>query len=626
MTAIDIEQVRRSFPSELIALDQWVVHKPVMIKGELKRKVPHDPKSGLKADSTRPGTWASFNDACTAYAFGTYDGIGFVFADNGFVGIDFDHCITDGVLAPEVAAWVERFNSYTEYSPSGKGIHIIVKGKLPGKGQNKKTAEMYDNGRYFTVTGRVYGERKEPRPAQDEINDLYAQLSKKEPKNAPVSSASLADEEILTVALNAKNGAKFALLWSGQYEPDYKSQSEADLALCNLLAFYTGCNHEQMDRLFRQSGLYREKWDREDYAERTISEAIAGCNEVYNPAAYSQKQALQSFVGESIPQFYDGKTFLHNVMGDYLIKALGVCKINGTLHVYKNGVYVPDEDAIHGEMIKLCRRIRDTQRKEVYKYIKACPETPVKKISPPHLIPFKSRIYNLHGGTFIDYSPEYVFLNRFPYDNKPYAPEQSSITRVIEEIACGDRDVINLLYEAMGNCFYLLNSYRGAVMLYGRSGNNGKSTLLNIILQLVGVENASSLALQDTAERFRLYGIYGKAANIGDDIPETYLPDTSLFKKLVTGEPVIAEQKGQDPVTFKSYAKLFFSMNTLPRVNDKSRAFFSRILLIPLNRDFSAGKQDVSLKNREWSEWLKAANPQRRLYPPCQRYGSIAGI
>ncbi len=139
-------------------------------------------------------------------------------------------------------------------------------------------------------------------------------------------------------------------------------------------------------------------------------------------------------------------------------------------------------------------------------------------------------------------------------------------------------------------------------MLYGRSGNNGKSTLLNIILQLVGVENASSLALQDTAERFRLYGIYGKVANIGDDIPETYLLDTSLFKKLVTGEPVIAEQKGQDPVTFKSYAKLFFSMNTLPRVNDKSRAFFSRILLIPLNKDFSAGKQDVSLKNREWSE------------------------
>ena len=165
MAAIDVEQVRKSFPSELIALDQWVVHKPVMLNGELKRKVPHDPKSGLKADSTRPGTWASFNDACTAYAFGTYDGIGFVFADNGFVGIDFDRCITDGVLSPEVAAWVKRFNSYTEYSPSGEGLHIIVKGKLPGKGQNKRVAEMYDAGRYFTVTGRVYSERKEPRPA-----------------------------------------------------------------------------------------------------------------------------------------------------------------------------------------------------------------------------------------------------------------------------------------------------------------------------------------------------------------------------------------------------------------------------------------------------------------------------
>lgn len=124
-----------------------------------------------------------------------------------------------------------------------------------------------------------------------------------------------------------------------------------------------------------------------------------------------------------------------------------------------------------------------------------------------------------------------------------------------------------------------------------------------MITQLLGRENASYLSLQDTAERFRLVEVYGKAANIGDDIPSTYLPESSIFKKLVTGEMVTAEKKGQDPFSFKPYAKMFFAMNGLPPVSDKSRAFFSRILLIPLNQDFSKdGTRDVSLKDRAWTQ------------------------
>ena len=115
----------------------------------------------------------------------------------------------------------------------------------------------------------------------------------------------------------------------------------------------------------------------------------------------------------------------------------------------------------------------------------------------------------------------YVFLNRFPYDYKPNAPICESITGTISRIAGGDQEVIDLLYEAIGNCFYMLNSFRGAVMLYGPNGSNGKSTLLNMITRLLGRENASFLSLQDTAERFRLIEVYGKAANIGDDIPNS---------------------------------------------------------------------------------------------------------
>lgn len=306
--------------------------------------------------------------------------------------------------------------------------------------------------------------------------------------------------------------------------------------------------------------------------------------------------------GEQLPKFFDKSKFLHNVMGDYLIAKYGACRINNAIHIYDDGVYIPGEDILHGHMLELVPTLKDTQRREVYKYIKVSLKTPTKRVSPPHLIPFATRIYDISSGTFLDYGPDFVFLNRFPYDYIPDAPEQPRIAQVINDITCGDGEVQSLLYEAIGNCFYLLNSYRGAVMLYGPSGNNGKSTLLNMITQLLGPQNASYLSLQDMAQKFRLADVYGKAANIGDDIAETYIPDTSSFKRLVTGEQIVAERKGKDPFTFQSYAKLFFAMNALPPVSDKSKAFFSRILLIPMNRDFSKEPgRDVSLKSRTWS-------------------------
>lgn len=307
---------------------------------------------------------------------------------------------------------------------------------------------------------------------------------------------------------------------------------------------------------------------------------------------------------DKIPEFYNenGK-FLHNVMGDYLIENYGVCKISDTIHIYDRGVYLPGEEALHGIMVDLLPSLSDAKRREVFKYVKVCRKTPVKELSPPHLIPFRHKIYNLKTGEFLDYSPEYVFLNRFPWDYDPEAPECATVTDTINAIANGDTEVIKLLLEAFGNCFYRRNLYRGAVMLYGPNGSNGKSTLLNMLKYLLGAENTSFLSLQDTTEKFRLPEIYGKTANIGDDIPATYIPDSSIFKRLVTGEAVMAEKKGRDPITFKSYAKFFFAMNELPPVSDKSKAFLSRILLVPMNGDFSApGKRDVHLKDKQWSQ------------------------
>lgn len=322
------------------------------------------------------------------------------------------------------------------------------------------------------------------------------------------------------------------------------------------------------------------------------------CSNDCNPEAI----VGDAFLPVSPDSFYDGKRFLHNLMGDYLVQRLGVCKINGALHIYDNGVYRPGEEILHGHMLKTLPELSDAKRREVYKYIKVNLETPSREISSPRYIPFKSRVYDIDTKSFHDYSPEFVFLNRFPYDYDPNTPEQPRITETITAIADNSDDIINLILEAVGNCFYLLNAYRGAMFLYGPSGNNGKSTLLNMIIQLVGHENASYLSLQDTAEKFRLVEMYGKAINVGDDIPNTFFPDSATFKKAVTGEAVMAEKKGQDPFPFKPFAKMFFALNGLPPISDKSKAFFSRILLVPLNRDFSKSGKDVSLKDRKWTQ------------------------
>ena len=190
----------------------------------------------------------------------------------------------------------------------------------------------------------------------------------------------------------------------------------------------------------------------------------------------------------SVPSFFNEKgRFLHNVMGDYLINKFNVCKINSILHIYNDGIYKPEEGIIHGKIVSLIPSLTDAKRREVYKYMNVNPTTPNRELSPPHFIPFKTKIYNLKDDCFIDYGPDYVFLNRFPYDYLPGATPQPLVLKTIAEIADNNPEVISLLYEAMGNCFYLLNSFRGAVMLYGKHGNNGKSTLLNMITQLLGL-------------------------------------------------------------------------------------------------------------------------------------------
>jgi putative DNA primase/helicase len=233
-----------------------------------------------KADSTDPTTWRPFADALAAYEDGKCDGIGFVLGD-GWVGFDSDH--------GGASEHVELLNTYTEYSPSGAGgVHALCRGTKPGPKCRVANLELYDRGRYLTVTGHhVDGTPATVEERTAEVAALYARLfpggnGNASPTTTP-SSSRLPDDTLIARASTAlKSGAKFTKLWAGD-TTGYDSHSEADLALCSMLAFWTNRDAAQMDRLFRRSRLMRDKWNR--VGTDLIAKAIAGTPKGYTEGA-----------------------------------------------------------------------------------------------------------------------------------------------------------------------------------------------------------------------------------------------------------------------------------------------------------------------------------------------------
>lgn len=272
-------------PRILKDLPQWVAWRSVHRDGRYT-KVPIDPKSGGWASCTDADTWDSFERAL-AYANGSsLAGVGFVFhPDDPFSGVDLDDCRDPE--RGEIAGWalqvVRRLYSYAEVSPTGTGAKIIVRARKPLGRNRKGHFEMYDRGRFFTITGhRLADVPEDVESRQEELVALHRRLfgerKEEQAHTRRLIKTEIADDEILRRARSAANGEKFRRLWSGDtslYATGANGgKSEADLALCSILAFWCGPDEVGIDRLFRQSGLYRSKWERADYRALTIAVAL----------------------------------------------------------------------------------------------------------------------------------------------------------------------------------------------------------------------------------------------------------------------------------------------------------------------------------------------------------------
>ena len=273
-------------PSEIRKLPQWVCCS--------SDKIPKNPLTGANAKTDSPDTWGTFSDALRACVIYGFENVGFVFTkDDNYFGVDLDHCLSNHDLVEE---FVNTLKTYTEISKSGDGIHCICKGKLPEGRRRHGNIEMYSEGRYFICTGNIYDFKySQITDCTESIKVLHQKYlpspsrseKDRETNGNRLSTSSLGDEELIRLALSSKNGLKLSLLMGGYWDFKYSSPSEADLALCNLLAFWTGKDISQMDRIFRSSGLYRSKWDeihgKKTYGQMTLEKAIDGCSVIYEP-------------------------------------------------------------------------------------------------------------------------------------------------------------------------------------------------------------------------------------------------------------------------------------------------------------------------------------------------------
>jgi hypothetical protein len=277
---------------DIRGLKQWVCWRTEE-RDDKPTKIPYAPLTGRCADSTNPRTWAGYGEAVAACQELGHDGIGVVVTpEDDLCGVDLDQCLD--AETGETECWakdiIDELDSYTEKSPSGTGVHVLVRGKLPPGRNRKGRFEVYDRDRYFTVTGRhLPGTPKTIEPRQEQLERVVRRVfGDAESENGHSTNWSaptpndLTDDELVRKASSASNGERFARLWSGD-TGGHGSHSEADLALCGMLAFWTGGDANRIDALFRRSGLYREKWERAGYRDATISEALKGKTEFYSP-------------------------------------------------------------------------------------------------------------------------------------------------------------------------------------------------------------------------------------------------------------------------------------------------------------------------------------------------------
>ncbi|WP_410508593.1 phage/plasmid primase, P4 family [Methanosarcina hadiensis] len=602
-TTIDSE----AYPSELKDYDQWLLWKlEPQAKGKPK-KVPYC-TSGYKASSTNPKTWSSFDEAFDTYqnSAGAYSGIGFVFTkEDPFLCADYDGVIDSmGIIDPEISEEIKIYNSYSEISQSGTGIHVIVTGTVPGSRKRGNGREIYGEGQFIAITGNHL--KSTPftvnEVSEEVITDIYDKMIKpvensskskisagehlKESEMAVKSGTS--DFSIFEKCKSAKSADRFNLLYGGNWDVSgcYPSQNEADLALCSMFAAYTQ-DRSQIDRLFTGSGLYREKWTRVDYKESTISKALDRINEDPHRKYFSEGKFIAKLLADEIISEYHFLTF----------------DDNKEVYYYEKGVYIPGGENLITQVAqkKLEQHSTRSRRDETLSYIKVETLTDRNSVNnDKQIINLKNGLYDLKEDKFKPHTPKLLSTTQIPVNYNPDA-ECPMIDKFLSEVV--SEEYIPALLEWIGYSMIPDNRMQKAVMLLG-SGSNGKSVFLNLLTEFIGIKNTSGESLQKLEkDKFSAANLHGKLLNVCPDIAGSEVYDSSQLKILTGNEKQIrGEKKGQQAFYFDNTARLIFSANDLPPVRNAGYSYYRRWMLFEFPNRFEGKNADKDLVNKLTTE------------------------
>nr|WP_321496613.1 phage/plasmid primase, P4 family [uncultured Methanolobus sp.] len=575
---------------ELKDYSQWILWNLEQKNGR-RTKVPYS-KDGSYASVSDPSTWMDFEDAYATHinSNGRYSGIGFVFTESDpFIGFDWDHVrdANTGQFEPGILEEIKSLNSYAEISQSGEGAHVIAKGKVPGTRCRSEGREIYFKERFFVVTGNHLDDTPLTinEAPNDAVSAIYSKIdsSSMEVKSLDELKPRITDIEVIDKCKNASNGTLFDHLYNGDWERvgRYPSHSEADLALCNLLAAHTG-DSKQIDRIFSGSGLYSDKWDRPDYKERTINMALEG-----------------AFAVEINPRdkYFEGKRFIVKSLADELLNENHFITLSdtGAIYHYDDGVY--KEGGKHLIQKIALHKLGDYSSKhylnEVTSYIQIKTRVDRESLNQDrHLINLENGLYDISTGTFKPHIPAVLSTVRIPvtYDPDATCP---TIDKFLSEIVAPEDQQV--LVEWAGYALIPDTRIQKAVMLLG-NGDNGKSVYLNLLNQFIGGINTSSESLQNLENnRFSTANLYGKLLNVFPDLAKTKIFDNATFKSLCGGDRIRGERKFEGAFEFENTARLIFSANNLPPIGNGDFAFFRRWILIDFPNTFEGENKDINL-------------------------------
>nr|WP_317413735.1 phage/plasmid primase, P4 family [uncultured Solibaculum sp.] len=637
-----------NIPQEMKDLKQWVNWaKKGTSPGDRGYKAPYHPVSGNTAKAGIPDTWGGFEAAYANIQAGGFQGIGFEFADNGgFVGIDLDHVLKNGELVGWAQDIVDIFDSYTEVSPSGTGLHILVKGSVPKSGKKKKiegdqALELYQSRRYFTVTGNVYGETKPIEPRQQELDELWEELfSTHTPQQAP---APLPADDFLQTGL--EKDEKLRAYWGG-YRPT-GDESGNDQAFMNKLAYWCNKDIDRMIAAFLASPYAQQKDDahqkkaqREDYLRRTAEKAIADTTSTAaeDHQQFQHKRAKEAFSNSELAELHPEKNDRYrwndigngNLFADWYKDKARYVPDRKQWFVYNGKVWKPDTAGL--KVMQMCKKladkltvyalsIQDESQKQAYMkhvakwQVRRNRETILKdaaSVHPVQLIEFDAdpMLFNCLNGTidlrtreFRPHNPNDLLskISGVKYD---YSASYERWERFMNEVMQGDQERIVFLQKAFGYTLTGETWFECLFVLYGATTRNGKSTTMETYLRMMGdygrTAKPETLAMKPTASSniatediARLAG--ARLVNISEPGKELVL-NAALVKTLTGTDTITARFLHENSFEFQPHFKLFINTNHLPKVTDVTLFSSGRVKAIPFERHFTEAEQDPHLK------------------------------